>query len=61
MLKVKVKNKNIEKALKVYKSKINKTRQMKEVNDRKEHKKDSVIKREEKLKAIYKNKKREDE
>lgn len=61
MLKVKVKNKNIEKALKVYKSKIIKTRQMKEVNDRKEHKKDSVIKREEKLKSIYKNKKREDE
>jgi small subunit ribosomal protein S21 len=62
MLKVKVEGKNIERALKKYKSKIIRTRQMREVNKRKEFKKDSEKRREEIGKAIYvENKKREDE
>jgi small subunit ribosomal protein S21 len=62
MIIVKVKQGNIERALKKYKSKIIKTRQMREVNKRREHVKKSVLKREEKNKAIYReNKKREDD
>jgi small subunit ribosomal protein S21 len=54
MLIVKVDNKNsIEKALKQYKSKIIKTRQMSELNDRKTFVKKSVIKRQELQKAKY--------
>lgn len=61
MIIVKVKQGNIERALKEYKSKIIKTRQMREINKRREYVKDSDLKREEKNKAIYKeNKKRED-
>jgi len=58
MLKVEVKKGNIEWALKEYKSKIIKTRQMTEINNRKEFEKPSVTKRKEKKKGIYVEKKR---
>lgn len=61
MLKVKVERKNIEKALKKYKSKIIKTRQMREVNERKEFTKDSEERRREVDKAKYKEKKRRED
>jgi small subunit ribosomal protein S21 len=58
MIIVKVDNKNsIEKALKQYKSKVIKTRQMSELNDRKTFVKDSVKKRKELQKAKYVQKK----
>jgi small subunit ribosomal protein S21 len=60
MLKVKVKDGKgggIEKALKEYKSKVIKTRQMRELNDRKVFKKKSIKNREQKKKAIYVQKK----
>jgi ribosomal protein S21 len=47
----------IEKALKQLKSKVIKTRQMTDIQDRKEHIKNSVRKREKKKKAIYVQKK----
>jgi len=54
MIIVKVDNKNsIEKALKQYKSKIIKIRQMSELNNRKTFIKKSVIKRQELQKAKY--------
>ena len=52
---------NIERALKEYKGKIIRTRQMNELNDRKEFEKESVRKRREKKKGIYKEKKRREE
>lgn len=58
MLKVKVDKGNIEKALKKYKSKVIKTRQMREINKRREYRKPSEIRREEVKKAIYVQKKR---
>lgn len=61
MLKVKVQKGNIERALKKYKSKVIKTRQMREINKRKEHKKDSEKRREEINKAKYKEKKRRED
>jgi len=59
MLKVKVKEGKggIEKALKEYKSKVIKTRQMRELNDRKVFKKKSIKRREQIKKAIYVQKK----
>jgi small subunit ribosomal protein S21 len=60
MLIIKVKNKNIEAALKNYKYKVYKTKQIQNLNENKEYTKDSVKKREEKKKAIYVNKKRND-
>lgn len=59
MLKVKVKEGKggIEKALKELKSKVIKTRQMRELQDRKTFTKKSVKRRESKKKAIYVNKK----
>jgi len=60
MLIIKVKNKNIESALKNYKYKVYKTKQIQNLNENKEYTKDSVKKREEKKKAIYVNKKRND-
>jgi small subunit ribosomal protein S21 len=54
MIIVKVDNKNsIEKALKQYKSKIIKTRQMSELNDRKTFVKKSVKRRKQLQKAKY--------
>lgn len=47
---------NIERALKALKSKVIKTRQVKQLQDRKEFVKYSVKKRNTKLKAIYKEK-----
>lgn len=61
MIIVEVKKGNIEQALKQYKGKIIKTRQMSELNDRKEFEKESVRKRREKQKGVYKNKKRREE
>ena len=58
MLKVKVKKGNVERALKEYKSKIIRTRQMREINDRKEYEKPSVKNRRIKKKGEYKQKKR---
>ena len=59
MLKVKVRDGKggIEKALKEYKSKVIKTRQMRELQDRKEFKKKSVKRRELRKKAVYVQKK----
>lgn len=58
MLRIFVDRNNIEGALKQYKSKIIKTRQSKELNDRREYKKDSVREREEHKKAVYLQKKK---
>ncbi len=59
MIKIKVKEGKggIEKALKEYKSKVIKTRQMTELQDRKEHTKKSIKRREKIKKAIYVQKK----
>lgn len=58
MLIVKVEKPNqIEKALKIYKSKVIKTRQSSELNNRKEFVKKSVKKRQQKMKAKYVQKK----
>ena len=60
MLRLEVKKGNIEWALKEYKSKVIKTRQMSDINGRKEFEKPSVKRRKEKKKGVYKeNKKRE--
>jgi ribosomal protein S21 len=61
MLKVEVIKGNIERALKEYKGKVIKTRQMSELNDRKEFEKESVRKRKVKQKGVYKEKKRRGE
>ena len=60
MLIIKVKNKNIESALKSYKNKVYKTKQLQKIRENQEHTKDSTKKREEKKKAIYVDKKRRD-
>jgi ribosomal protein S21 len=52
---------NIERALKEYKGKVIKTRQMTHLNDRKEYEKESVKKRKVKQKGVYKEKKRRGE
>ena len=58
MLIVKVgKNVTLEKALKIYKSKVIKTRQSRELNERKEFQKKSVKRRNEISKAQYVQKK----
>lgn len=57
MLIVQVKDKNINRALKELKSKFIKARITKELLERKNFKKKSVREREEVLRAIYKNKK----
>lgn len=53
MLKVEVKRGDIERALKELKSKVIRTRQNSFLNDRKEFKKKSVLKRNQIKKAIY--------
>lgn len=53
MLIVKVEKNNIDKALKIYKSKIIKTRQMTELNNRKTFDKKSVTRRDEILNAKF--------
>jgi small subunit ribosomal protein S21 len=58
MLIVKVeKHSSLEKALKIYKSKVIKTRQSSELNNRKEFVKKSVKKRQQLMKAKYVQKK----
>ena len=53
MLIVKVEKGNIEKALKIYKSKVIKTRQSTELNNRREFVKKSVKRRQQIMKAKY--------
>lgn len=53
MLIINVENNNIEKALKVFKYKVNKTKQTKILRDQKEFVKPSVIKRKQIQKARY--------
>lgn len=60
MLITKVENGNIEKALKQYKSKVIKTKQMKELRDRQEFEKTSVKNRQQKTLAKYVQKKKDD-
>lgn len=59
MLIVKIKNGNIERGLKELKGKFIKTKIGKECKNREEYLKESVRKREEKIKAIYNQKKKE--
>jgi small subunit ribosomal protein S21 len=47
------KEKNLESALRTYKHKVQKTKQIQKLRERKEHVKPSVKKRSVKLKAIY--------
>ncbi len=47
------KEKSIESALKTYKSKVQKTKQIQKLRERQQFVKPSVIKRTQKLKAIY--------
>lgn len=53
MLIIKVESNNIEKALKQYKSKVIKTKQIKKLREGKEHVKDSLLKRKQLIKAKY--------
>ena len=53
MLEIKVGKGGIEKALKLYKSKIIRTKQLKELRERTEYIKPSAKKRKQKLKAKY--------
>jgi small subunit ribosomal protein S21 len=50
------KERNLEIALKKYKNKVYKTKQTEQLRERQEFVKPSVLKREQKLKAIYKEK-----
>jgi small subunit ribosomal protein S21 len=50
------KEKSIDFALKLYKNKVQKIRQIQELKDRKEFKKPSIKNREQKLKAIFNEK-----
>lgn len=61
MLKVEVKKGNIERALKEYKSKVIKTRQMRDINDKVEYEKPSVKKRREKKTGVYREKKKRED
>lgn len=53
MLIIKVESNNIEKALKQYKSKVIRTKQLKELRDRKQYTKPSAMKRLKNQKAVY--------
>lgn len=61
MLKIKVKEKNIERALKELKRKFVKTKALKDCRDRKEHTKKSIERREEINNAKYLQKKYDSE
>jgi small subunit ribosomal protein S21 len=54
------KEKNIEAALKAYKKKVVKTKQIQQLRDRQEFEKPSVKRRKQVMKAIYGNKKSND-
>jgi small subunit ribosomal protein S21 len=60
MLKVEVKKGNINGALKMLKKKFRDTKTLKKLRDRKEYTKPSVLKREQKEKAIIRDKHRRD-
>lgn len=51
------KEKNIESALRLYKKKVQKVKQVQQLRERQQFEKPSVVKRKGKLKAIYINKK----
>lgn len=57
MLRIKVNKKNIDAALKAYKYKVYNTKQLEKIREGQEYTKDSVKNREKKKKAIYVNKK----
>jgi ribosomal protein S21 len=57
MLKIKVHNKNIDQALKIYKNKVYKTKLLLNLSQNKTYKKPSEIGREDRKKAVYKNNK----
>jgi small subunit ribosomal protein S21 len=61
MLKVKVKDGKIDKALKQLKRKVRKTKQQKEIRKGTEHTKKSVKRRDEVQKATYKQSKKNEE
>jgi len=61
MLKVNVKNGNIEGALKILKRKVRNTKQTVELRDNQDYTKPSETSREEKRNAIYLNKKKTEE
>tara|TARA_R110000803_G_scaffold74903_4_gene139091 strand:+ start:15196 stop:15390 length:195 start_codon:yes stop_codon:yes gene_type:complete len=61
MLKVNVKNGNIDKALKILKRKTRNVKQIVELRDNKEYTKPSEVNREKKKKAIYVEKKKNEE
>lgn len=61
MLIINVKNGDINRALKEYKSKIIKTRQMRELNDRKEYTKPSEENRKQNKKAVYVQKRKNED
>jgi len=61
MLIIKVEKNNIEKALKVYKSKVRSTKQLQQLREEKEYTKPSVAKRKQKIKAKYIQKKNSSE
>ena len=58
MIIIEVKKNNIEQALKQYKSKVYKTKQLEFLRDRQEFEKKSVRNRKQKIKAAYLQKKR---
>ena len=55
MLSIPVKNDNIERCLKRFKKKFDRTKKMKELRSRREFVKPSIVNREMRKKAIYKN------
>ena len=61
MLIIKIKKGNIERALKEYKGKVIRTRQMRRLNERKEFEKPSSRRRKEKIKGKYKQQKRRED
>ena len=61
MLIIKIKKGNIERALKEYKGKVIRTRQMRKLNERKEFEKPSSRRRKEKIKGKYKQQKRRED
>jgi len=61
MLIIKIKKGNIERALKEYKGKVIRTRQMRLLNEKKEFEKPSSKRRKEKIKGKYKQQKRRED
>tara|TARA_B100000900_G_C20464272_1_gene668605 strand:+ start:821 stop:1009 length:189 start_codon:yes stop_codon:yes gene_type:complete len=61
MLIIKIKKGNVERALKEYKGKVIRTRQMKVINERREFEKPSIKRRREKNKGKYKQQKRRED